>query len=242
MDSPWGLSAFGLFEAEWFRQCCNRSTGKGTMTLLAVFGTALVAFLVIIDPLGLVPIFAALTRGVAAEQRRALAIKGVLVSSAVLLAFGLGGDRVLAVIGISLPAFRLSGGLLLFLLALEMVFERRKERRENTAGHVADERATPDIAVFPLAVPLIAGAGAITTVILQMGAHHGDWTAQLVVLAALLVSLVVALLSLFAAGPVERLLGPTMISVFSRLLGLLLAALAVQFVLDGIRGAFGLGP
>lgn len=213
--------------------------------LLATYTTALVAFLVIVDPLGLVPIFIALTRGASQAHRQRMALKAIIIASGVLVAFALIGEELLSTIGIGIPAFRIAGGILLFLVALEMVFERRTQRRENTAEHVADERhATahepPDISVFPMAVPLLAGPGAITTVILQMGARTGSWPDQLSVLAALLTTFLVVGIALFLAGRLERYLGPTLISVFSRLLGLLLAALAVQFIIDGIKRGFGI--
>lgn len=212
--------------------------------LLAIYATALVAFLIIIDPLGLVPIFIALSRGAGQAARQRMALKAVVISGAVLTAFALLGEELLTSIGIGIPAFRIAGGILLFLVALEMVFERRTQRRENTAGHVADERTAiehqvTDISVFPMAVPLLAGPGAITTVILQMGARAGSWGDQLAVLAALFSTLAIVALALFLAGRLERFLGPTLINVFSRLLGLMLSALAVQFIIDGIKRAFG---
>ncbi|WP_051328816.1 MarC family protein [Geminicoccus roseus] len=212
--------------------------------LLATYATALVAFLVIVDPLGLVPIFIALTRGADQVARQRMALKATLIAAGVLVAFALLGENLLTSIGIGIPAFRIAGGILLLLVALEMVFERRSQRRENTAGHVAEERAVeeqvPDISVFPLAVPLLAGPGAITTVILHMGAKAGSWPGQLAVLSALLTSILVVAIALFLASRLERYLGATLINVFSRLLGLLLAALAVQFIIDGIKRAFGL--
>lgn len=213
--------------------------------LTAIFATALVAFLVIVDPLGLVPIFIALTVGVEPGARQRMALKGVLIAALVLLAFALLGEDLLTTIGIGIPAFRIAGGILLFLVALEMVFERRTQRRETTAGNVAGERIAAenlgaDISVFPLAIPLLAGPGAITTVILQMGALAGSWTGQVAVLLALIVTLALVAAALVLASRVERLLGPTLINVFSRLLGLLLAALAIQFIIDGMKRAFGL--
>lgn len=213
--------------------------------LLAVYATALVAFLVIVDPLGLTPIFIALTQGAERADRQRMALKASAIALGVLMAFALLGENLLAAIGIGIPAFRIAGGILLLLVALEMVFERRTHRRENTAGHVAGERTmaqhpVADISVFPMAVPLLAGPGAITTVILHTGAHAGSWTHQLVVLAALVTTFMIVALALFLSARLERYLGPTLISVFSRLLGLLLSALAVQFVIDGTKRAFGL--
>jgi multiple antibiotic resistance protein len=213
--------------------------------LLAVYATALVAFLVIVDPLGLVPIFIALTQGAERADRQRMALKATGVALGVLVGFALLGESLLTRIGIGIPAFRIAGGILLLLVALEMVFERRTPRRENTAGHVAGERTVTrhqvtDISVFPMAVPLLAGPGAITTVILHMGARTGSWAHHLAVLAALVTTFMIVAVALFLSGRLERYLGPTLISVFSRLLGLLLSALAVQFVIDGTKLAFGL--
>lgn len=206
--------------------------------LVDVFATSLAAFLVTVDPLGIVPLFIAITRGTTPSRRRRMAAKGVLVGGCLLLAFAVAGEQVLGAIGIGLPAFRVAGGLFLFLLALEMVFERRTERRGGTAGHLADERHGEDVAVFPVAIPLIAGPAAITAVILAMDRASAVPLGPLAVTAALLLTIAATWLALSLAAPLDRLLGPTLIGVLSRLLGLLLGALAVQYVLDGVRAAF----
>jgi multiple antibiotic resistance protein len=168
--------------------------------------------------------------------RRRLAVRGIAIATGVLLVFALAGDAVLAFIGISMPAFRIAGGLLLFITALDMLFERRTERREKQ-GHDAPPASDPS--VFPLATPLIAGPGAIATVILLMGQHEGDTYGQAMVLGVLAAVLLLTLLSLLLCGLLERALGRTGVLVVTRLLGMLLAALSVQFVLDGLA-AFGL--
>jgi multiple antibiotic resistance protein len=199
---------------------------------------AFVTFFVTVDPIGLVPIFIGLTRHVPLPRRRLAAAKGVLVGAAVLLVFALFGDAALARLGIGLPAFRISGGILLLLLALEMVFERRGQRRTEAAEHLQEELAVEDISVFPVGIPLIAGPAAITAVILQITRHAGDAAGQLAVLLALAAVLALAYALLVASGWIGRMLGPTLVTMLSRLLGLLLAALAVQHVIDGLREAF----
>ena len=201
--------------------------------------SAFVTLLVIVDPVGLAPLFVALTRDMTPAERRRVALTGVGVAAGILAVFGLGGRALLDFLGISLGAFRISGGLLLFLIALEMVFERRTRRREEKTG--PDDGPEQDPAVFPLATPLIAGPGAIATVMLLMSRHQGDWAGQAMVLgvSALVLGLVLAAFSV--SGVIARLLGRTGVLVVTRLLGILLAALSVQFVLDGLAG-LGIAP
>ena len=197
--------------------------------------TAFITFFVVIDPIGLAPLFVALTQGASSAARRRIAVTAVLVGAGIIAVFGLVGEALLAFLGISLAAFRISGGLLLFLIALDMVFERRTQRREEKTG--AGERAPEhDPSVFPLATPLIAGPGAIATIILLMGRHQGDLAGQAVVLGVALAVLALALVMFLLGGLIERVLRRTGILVVTRLLGILLAALSVQFVLDGLAG------
>ena len=154
--------------------------------MLETASLAFVALLVTIDPIGLVPIFLALTPLETAASRRLTALKGVAIGGCILLAFALIGEPGLRTLGISIPAFRIAGGITLLLLAVEMVFERRGERRESTAGRMADEHDPGGVAAFPLAMPLVAGPAAITTVILQMSRQQGDLAGQATVLLALL--------------------------------------------------------
>lgn len=193
--------------------------------------TAFATLFVVIDPPGLVPLFIALTQGMDNAHRRRLALRACVIAGVLLTLFGLFGESLLGFIGISMPAFRIAGGILLFLTALDMLFERRTQRRE---GQQAD--ANHDPSVFPLATPLIAGPGAIATMILLMGQSGGDWRGAAAVLGLLALMLVATYLFLLASPPIERLLGRTGTIVITRLLGMLLAALSVQFVLDGIRG------
>lgn len=193
--------------------------------------TAFVTLFVIIDPIGLTPLFASLTQGQSGERRRALAIRSCLIALALLTLFAIFGEAVMGFVGITMPAFRIAGGVLLFLTALEMLFERRSKRREDQADPNTD---LPDPSVFPLAMPLIAGPGAIATVILLAGQQPGLLGAMSVVGVAAAV-LVLVFSFFLTAGLLERLLGRTGINVVSRVMGMLLAALSVQFVLDGLK-------
>lgn len=194
--------------------------------------TAFATLFVVVDPIGLVPLFLALTQGMSAAQRRTVGLRALFIAALLLTAFGLFGDALLKGVGISMPAFRIAGGVLLFLTALDMLFERRTQRRE---GQSAEPHAH-DPSVFPLATPLLAGPGAMATMILLAGSGTGGLhllAVHLVMLAVLGCVFVLFLL----ATPLERALGRTGTMVVTRLLGMLLAALAVQFMLDGLRGA-----
>ncbi|MCR6631212.1 MAG: MarC family protein [Magnetospirillum sp.] len=197
--------------------------------------TAFVAFLVILDPPGTAVVFAAMTRTVAEPHRRAMAWRATGLAGLMLLAFALGGEWLLAMLGITLPAFRVAGGALLFLLATDMVFARQSGLRSTTPLEEEEAASREDITVFPLAFPLIAGPGALTSVVLMMGRAQGDPAHQMVVLAVLALVLVIMLAALLGAGRLLRLLGMTGAHVVSRVLGVILAALAAQFVLDGLR-------
>jgi len=199
-----------------------------------------VVFFVVVEPISLIPLFTGLTSGAAAQDKRRMAFKAVSVSAAILLLFALGGAAFLKVMGISLEAFRIFGGLLLFLLALEMVFARESGAR-TSSDEAAEARRRADISVFPLAFPFIAGPAALTTILLwfgrvQLPAQTGLF-AGLVAAAALVLAIVLALL--WVAEPLMRVIGVTGANVASRILGVILGALAVQFVLDGLRQAFG---
>ncbi|WP_225027318.1 MarC family protein [Xinfangfangia pollutisoli] len=192
--------------------------------------TAFATLFVVIDPPGLVPLFIALTRGMDPDRRRAMARRACLIAAVLLTLFGLFGEAILGFIGISMPAFRIAGGLLLFLTALDMLFERRSQRREGQTGD-----PDHDPSVFPLATPLIAGPGAIASMILLVGQAGGDWGGAAAVIALMLLMMLVTWAFLMAAPLLERLLGRTGVIVITRLLGMLLAALSVQFVIDGVR-------
>jgi len=192
-----------------------------------------VVLLVVVDPIGLAPIFAILTRNQDRAQQRRTAVHSVLLAAGMLLLFFFIGDTLLHTLGISLPAFRIAGGALLFLLAIDMVFARHSGLRSTTAQEQAEAVTRNDITVFPLAFPLIAGPGSLTTVLLMASSWSSsfEFTGMLAVLVTVLL---LAMLSLLSAPFIMRLLGETGANVISRLLGLILAALAVQYILDGV--------
>ncbi|SMX36737.1 MarC family protein [Maliponia aquimaris] len=198
--------------------------------------SAFVTLFVVIDPIGLTPMFIALTQDTDAAHRRAVALRSCAVAIGILTLFAFFGEAVLGFVGISMPAFRIAGGILLFLTALDMLFDRRTKRREDNA----EREDFPDPSVFPLAIPLIAGPGAIASMILLAG-RAGDGLEMAGILAVMAGVICVALALFLVAGAIEHLLGRVGIIVITRLLGMLLAALSVQFVLDGLR-SFGLAP
>ena len=199
--------------------------------------TTFVTMFVVIDPIALAPLFVALTHGMNAAARRRIAARACVIGALVLLAFAFFGEALMGFVGISMPAFRVAGGILLFLTALDMLFERRTKRRHDSSEPEADHR---DPSVFPLAIPLIAGPGAIASIILLMG-ERPTLEGGVMVLGTTAVVMAILMLSLETSGLIERALGTTGISVVTRLFGMLLAALSVQFVLDGLT-AFGFGP
>ena len=195
--------------------------------MLDFYITAFVTLFLIIDPLGLLPVFISVTQGLE-KTRKPIALRACLVALGVLTVFGLAGERVLEFIGIGMPAFRISGGLLLFLTAVEMLFNKRAQRREEQS----EEEAHDDPSVFPLATPLIAGPGAMAAMILLAGETHKDFNTTVVVMGAMFSVLAISLTLFLLATPAEKLLGKTGINVITRLMGMLLAALSVQFVVD----------
>ena len=206
--------------------------------MIELYISSLITFFVVIDPPGCAPIFAGLTKGASVAHRRAMAIRAVLVASAILFAFALFGEALLKGLGISLASFRIAGGIMLFLIALEMVFEKRTEWREDRAAKIAATPEVEDVSIFPMAMPMIAGPGSIASVML-LGSRNPGLEQHLVVFGALATILLLTLLALLAAGPIMRVLGAKIEAVITRLLGVLLAALAVQFVIDGIKISLG---
>lgn len=208
--------------------------------LLSLFVASFVTFFVLIDAVGVAPIFASLTAGGSARYRRRMAIKATFVAAIIVYGFAFGGSWLLESMHISIHAFRAAGGILLFLIALDMVFEKRTERRESRAeGVLADDDAMEDISVFPIGIPMIAGPGTIATAMLYMS-NSQTWAERGVVLGALGANLVFCLLIFLAAGPLVRLLGDSIVAALTRVLGVILAALSVQLLIDGAKGAFGL--
>ena len=202
--------------------------------MIELFVSAFVTLLVIVDPPGCAPIFASLTSGTDAFHRRRMAVRSVGVAGAILVFFALLGEPLLRTLGISLSAFRLAGGIMLFMIALDMVFERRTERREERARDIEGTPEADDISVFPMAIPMIAGPGSIATVML-LSARATGTVEGIVMFAAVGAVLLLTLLALLAAGPLMALIGAKLEAMITRILGVILAALAVQFVLDGLE-------
>ncbi len=199
--------------------------------------SALVTLFVVVDPLGLVPIFVSLTQGLPASARRQVALRASLIAFAILCGAALIGDWLLRQLGIGLPAFRIAGGLLLFSIASEMVFGVRTERLARQAEAAIDEQVR-NIAAFPLAIPLMAGPGAITAAILLAGRAEGDLVRQSVLIGVSALVMAACLGAFLLGEKLTRLIGVTGNVVLERLLGVVLAALAVQFVIDGIRAVW----
>jgi multiple antibiotic resistance protein len=198
-----------------------------------------VVFFVVVEPVSLIPLFNDLTQGATHRYKRWMALKAVLVAAAILLLFACGGAPFLRLMGISLEAFRIFGGLLLFLLALEMVYARESGTR-TSSDEAAESRRRADISVFPVAFPFIAGPGALATILLWFGPVHiaSQTVLFLGLLAAAALVLAISLVMMWLAEPLMRVIGVTGANVAGRLLGVILGALAVQFVIDGVRRAF----
>ena len=194
-----------------------------------------VVFFVVVEPISLVPMFGALTRGGEPGYRRRMAVKSVAISAGILLVFALIGDWALSTLGVSVNAFKIAGGLLLFLLSIDMVFARQSGMRSTTVREQDEARYREDISVFPLAFPLIAGPGALATLLLVVVDARGAPLRLAVIIGVVMAVLVVTLLLMLATTKVMRVMGQTGANVVSRLLGVVLAALAVQYVLDGLR-------
>ena len=204
--------------------------------MLALFVSAFVTLFVVIDPPGCAPIFAGLVSGSSQRQALTLALKACFIALIILLAFALFGEKLLGALQIELNSFRLAGGIMLFLIALDMVFERRTQRREKQVEKALAGHEVENVSVFPMAIPIIAGPGSIATVMLLMARSQGT-PATLMILAALLAVMGLTFAALAAAKPLMALVGAQVEAVITRLLGVLLAALAAQYVIDGVRTA-----
>jgi multiple antibiotic resistance protein len=202
--------------------------------MLDLFVSAFVTLFVVIDPPGCAPIFAGLTAQAPAREAQGMALRACAIAALVLLVFALFGERLLGALHIELNSFRIAGGVMLFLIAIDMVFEKRTERREKRAEEARAAGELEDVSVFPLAIPMIAGPGSIATIMLLMARAEGT-PATLVILAALAAVMLLCLAALLAARPIMRLIGAKAEAVVTRLLGVLLGALAAQYVIDGLR-------
>lgn len=207
------------------------------MPLFDTVFNAFVTILVTIDPPGLAPLFLAVTRGMNREQRLQVSVRASVIAFVVLAVFAVAGAAILTVFGITLPAFRVAGGFLLFFIAFEMVFEKRQDRKEKISDVAITRDHIHNIAAFPLAIPLIAGPGAISATVLLSGSFQG-WAGQLALVLIILACLAATYLVFVLAERIDQFLGQTGRSILTRLLGVILAALAVQFVVDGVKLAF----
>ncbi|MEM7329605.1 MAG: MarC family protein [Pseudomonadota bacterium] len=211
---------------------------------ISIFMASFVTFFVLIDALGVAPVFASLTVRGPASYRRSMAIRSVLVGTLIIFGFAFFGAWLLDKLHITIDAFRAAGGILLFIIALDMVFEKRTERRENRAESVlADSEDTPeqldDVSVFPLGIPMLAGPGSIATAMLYMS-QHATWVGKGAVLSAIAANMLICLLVFLAAGPLVKAMGESIAGAITRIFGVILAALSVQLLIDGIKGAFGI--
>ena len=195
---------------------------------------------VAIDPISLVPIFAGLTTGLTKEQVRAIYIRASAVSLMVLSSFWLFGNAILDVMNISMDSFRIIGGLFLIVIAFQMVFEQRQVRRQNTADTAIDDETIKSIAIFPLSIPLIAGPGAMATSLLLSKESYANLTDAAISYLPILVVIFIATLAMWLSSKLASKLGPTIITVVQKIFGLLLGALAIEFVIEGIRNSFNL--
>jgi multiple antibiotic resistance protein len=205
--------------------------------MLELFGSALVTFLVIIDPPGCAPIFASLTSGAPPAQRRAMALRASFVAWIILMFFALLGRPMLHALGISLASFRIAGGVMLFMIALDMVFERRTQRRETRAHEIEGTPAAEDISVFPMAIPMIAGPGSIASAMLLVSRAETPLH-TMIVLGAITVVIMLTAVALLASGAIMRFIGERIEAMITRILGVILAALAAQFIVDGLKQSF----
>ena len=200
--------------------------------------TAFVTFFVVIDPIGMVPLFMTVAAGLDPDSRRAAALKGTFAAAVILVLAGFVGEVALRSLGISIAAFRIAGGVLLLLLAVDMVFARHSGLRSTTADEESESEHRTDIAYVPLAVPLVAGPGAFASVILLMNRAGGEIEAQAAVMSMLLVVMVILAVTLLAATKLMDWLGVTGINVMGRVFGIVLAALSIQLVVDGLNESF----
>lgn len=205
--------------------------------MLDLFISAFVTLFVVIDPPGCAPIYASLTTGATDRQRRNMAIRATAIAACILLFFAVLGEALLNALHIDLDSFRIAGGIMLFMIAIDMVFEKRTERREKRAEGIKATPEVEDVSVFPMAMPMMAGPGSIASIMLLVSQNDGLDRAG-VIFAALGAVLLLTLAALLAAGPLMRLMGAKTEAVITRLLGVILAALAAQFVIDGLRASF----
>ncbi|TVQ42832.1 MAG: MarC family protein [Wenzhouxiangella sp.] len=206
--------------------------------MLEIFVPAFVTLFVTVDPVSIIPIFVSLTLGASRAHKIRMALMGCLIATVLLLLFGLFGQPLLDNFGITLPAFRVAGGILLFLIALEMLFSKRNERKSKSAEEIHDHYEPEDISVFPLAIPLLCGPGAIASIMLLTADQAGNPAGQALVLSAGVVVMLIGAVLLVLAARFQHFIPQTVSNIITRLLGMLLAALSVQFIFDGLKTFF----
>ena len=204
---------------------------------IELFLSAFAILFVLIDPPGCAPVFATLTKGTSRKHQKEMAYRSVFVAAIILIGFVFAGEWLFSKLGISLDALRIAGGIMLFIIGLNMVFEKRQERREDRAEEALEEADTPeDISVFPMGIPMIAGPGTMASLLI-LTSEAGGWSGMITILSALIVVLIITLLSFLAAPALMRLMGEQFTNVLTRVLGVLLATLAAQFILDGLANS-----
>ena len=211
-----------------------KALGGRCAMLLDFLKTAFVTMLVTLDPPGLAPIFIGLTLGMTKAAQREVALRATIIAFAILAAFAFGGSAVMDALGISIPAFRIAGGLLLFYIAFEMIFELRVQRKQDFASDAVTIDRIRNVAAFPLAIPLMSGPGSITATMLLAGRAAGDWQALAGLMAVVALVMLLCYITFLMSERVAGLLGTTGKVVLTRMLGVVLAALAVQFVINGV--------
>lgn len=208
--------------------------------MLDLFLSAFVTLFVVIDPPGCAPIYAGLSADASRRQAIAMAGRACVIAALILVVFALFGKQLLGALHVELDAFRIAGGIMLFMIAVDMVFEKRTQRREERAekirAHHAETPEIEDVSIFPMAMPMLAGPGSIATIMLLMSRVHG-FDQTVVVLAAMGTVMILSFAALASAGPLMRVLGDKVEAVITRLLGVLLAALAAQYVIDGVKAS-----
>ena len=198
--------------------------------MIELFLKTFIFYFIVIDPIGSTPIFLVVTEHLEAKEKIKTALHGTLIATLILLFFGLLGNSILAYLNISFPAFTIAGGIILFIIALEMLFDKRHQRKEESVDFTSDK-----LSVFPLATPLLAGPAAITSVIVSVSATGNDFTKQAIGMLALITATLTTFIILFIAAKSEKIINKKIISIFSRIVAIVLAGLSIQYILDGIK-------
>ena len=198
--------------------------------MVELFLKTFIFYFIVIDPIGSTPIFLVVTEHLNAKEKVKTALHGTLIATLILLFFGLLGNSILAYLNISFPAFTIAGGIILFIIALEMLFDKRHQRKKEDINFTSD-----NLSIFPLATPLLAGPAAITSVIVSVSATGNDFTKQIIGMFALIAATLVTFIILFIAAKSEKIINKRIISIFSRVVAIILAGLSIQYILDGIK-------